>query len=115
MSDESLDQLIREGVAHHQAGRLADAEARYRKVLDSHPDHSNALRLLGIIEMQAGRAAVAVQLIRRALTLNPAAPDYHVNLGNALKANKDLDGAIDAYREALKLKSNYPQALNNLG
>ena len=39
----------------------------------------------------------------------------HSNLGAALKAQGDLDAAIDSYNAALQLKPNYPDAHNNLG
>ena len=37
------------GLAYHEAGRLAEAEALYRRILTTDPDHAEALNLLGVI------------------------------------------------------------------
>ncbi len=33
---------------HHRAGRLAEAEAGYERILHAHPDHADARHLLGV-------------------------------------------------------------------
>ena len=35
----ALAAALDEGLAHHRAGRLAEAEAAYRRVLAAQPDH----------------------------------------------------------------------------
>jgi Flp pilus assembly protein TadD len=111
----TIEQAIQFAIEHHQAGRLDEAEAGYREILSSHSDDANALRLLGILVMQRGQADQAVQLISRAIALNPAAAEYHVNLGNALKAAGKTDAAVQAYHEAVRLRPRYHQAFYNLG
>src|SRR5208282_4830631 len=56
-------QLIDMAVQHHQAGRLAEAEALYGQVLAANPNHPQALHLMGIIAKANGRDKVAVDLI----------------------------------------------------
>jgi tetratricopeptide (TPR) repeat protein len=46
--------LLRAGLAHHQAGRVADAEAQYQAALAAEPEHAYALYLLGLLRMPAG-------------------------------------------------------------
>jgi hypothetical protein len=36
-------------LAHHRAGRLPQAEAMYRQVLASEPDHVDSLHLLAVL------------------------------------------------------------------
>lgn len=55
----SLDQAFRLAVAHHQAGRLSEAEGLYRQILGAQPNHAGALHLLGVIADQVGRHEVA--------------------------------------------------------
>jgi serine/threonine protein kinase/tetratricopeptide (TPR) repeat protein len=50
-----------------------------------------------------------------ALALRPGNPAEYVNLGNALAARGDLDGAISSYREALDRHPAYPEAHIKLG
>ncbi|MFQ5756259.1 MAG: tetratricopeptide repeat protein [Acidiferrobacterales bacterium] len=100
---------------HHQAGRLKEAESLYRKILAQQPDHAGALHLLGVIALQLRQHKRAVQLIKRAIDISPRVPEYHNNLGEALRADHHLDRAITAYENALALKPQFPDAHNNLG
>ena len=59
------------GLAHHRAGRLAQAETIYRRILASEPNHADSLHLLGVASFQAGHAEKALDLIIRAVELQP--------------------------------------------
>ena len=54
-------------IAHHNAGRLELAADHYRQVLLAAPQHSEAMRLLGLVALQSGDAAAAMASINRAL------------------------------------------------
>jgi Flp pilus assembly protein TadD/2-polyprenyl-3-methyl-5-hydroxy-6-metoxy-1,4-benzoquinol methylase len=100
---------------HHRRGRLAEADAAYRRVLESTPDEPEALHRLGIIAHQLGRNELALQLIDRATAINPLHPTYHHDAGIVLHALGRLDDACNRYRKALLLEPNYPRAHNGLG
>ena len=51
----------------------------------------------------------------QALTVNPDYAVAHGNLGNTLKEQGNLDGAIASYYRALSLKPDYAEAYNSLG
>ena len=74
MTPMQVDQAMQTALGHHQAGRLAEAEAIYRQVLAQFPDHADALHLLGVLACQAGRPDAAIELIGRAIAINPAVP-----------------------------------------
>ena len=57
---------LSEGLQHHQQGRLAQAEALYRRVLEKEPKHPDTLHLLGMVAYQAGQHERAAGLIGRA-------------------------------------------------
>ncbi len=103
------------GVAHHQAGRLAEAEACYQQVLAAQPDHADALHLLGAIAQQVGRHDIAVDLIRQAIRRNQQNPAYFCNLGFALRDQGLLDEAVAACREAIRIAPDFAEAHTNLG
>ena len=107
--------LLGEGVKHHQAGRLAEAGACYRRVLAAQPDHPDALHLLGVIANQAGRHDLAVELIGQAIKRSGQNPSYFSNLGNALTNQGKLDEAIAACRRAIGIKREFADAHSNLG
>jgi predicted TPR repeat methyltransferase len=111
----TIQQAIETARRHHQAGRLADAEAIYRQVLTVEPHHADALHLLGVIAGQRGRSEEAADWIRKAIALRPGDPEAHKNLGVALKAAGRVDEAVAAFRKAIALKPDYADARKNLG
>lgn len=99
---------------HHQAGRLPQAEAIYRQILQMVPNHPDALHLLGLTARLAGKNEIAVELISKAIGVS-ASSQMFFNLGVVLRAQRKLDAAIDSYQRALVLKPNYAEAHSNLG
>ena len=65
--------LLQSAIDHHQANRLDAAERLYRHLLGVEPGHADALHLLGVLLHQRGLHAQAVELIERALSVNPGA------------------------------------------
>lgn len=108
-------QLVQAGMAHHQAGRLPEAEALYRQVLASFPGNPDALHMLGLAAHHRGRHDLAVDLIRQAIRIAPHHASCYSNLGNALRAQGKLDEAIRSYRKALSLSPSLADAHQNLG
>ncbi len=107
--------LLHEGIAHHQAGRLAEAERCYRAVLAAEPNHPDAIHLLGVIAYQVRQWRPAVELIARAIALRPDVAMYHNNLGNALRGAGERDHAAAEYERAAAIDPNYAEAHGNVG
>lgn len=106
---------LQAAIQHHRAGRRDRAVAIYQAILSRQPDHPDALNLLGVAASQNGKYDAALDLIGRAVALNPAAAVYHCNLGQVLAAMGRTDQAIAAYRRSLQLNADLPQAHYNLG
>lgn len=102
-------------LGHHKAGRLAEAESLFHRVLTISPRHSDSLHMLGVIAHQTDRRDLAVVLIRKALKISPTDATLHSNLGNLMLDQGQLDEAIDCYRRAVALQPGLSAALNNLG
>jgi predicted O-linked N-acetylglucosamine transferase (SPINDLY family) len=114
-SPSDADRAVAEGIQHHQAGRLAEAEAQYRQALAADAAHAEALHLLGLIAHQCGHHDAAIQLISQAIQGANDRPHYYLHLAAALQASGRLDMAIDCCRHAVRLNPDAPDALNNLG
>ncbi len=99
----------------HQQGHIEEAEVAYQEVLAAQPNHPGALHLLGVIRQQQGRHREAVELIGRAIEVNPAKAVYRNNYGAALLSLDRLDEAAESFRRALEICPRYPDALANLG
>lgn len=110
----SSAKAIQTAVEHHLKGNLSQAESIYRQVLQVEPSNPDALNLLGVIAYQCANSEAAVELISRAIAINCAAPEYHNNLGNALRSLHRLDEAAGSYRKALRLAPRSAEAHNNL-
>jgi Flp pilus assembly protein TadD/SAM-dependent methyltransferase len=110
----SADQLFEQAVAHHNAGRLGEAERLYRDSLALDPHHADSLNCLGILAQQCGRGETALDLIGRALAINEREPQYHYNLALVLASLGRLDEAIAHNRRAVALKPDHADAHSNL-
>lgn len=111
----SAVEALAAAIAHHQGGRLAEAERLYRRILDVEPGHPDALHLLGLIAHGVGQHESALRLIREATEVRPDVALYHSSLGTVFQGLGRLDEALAAYRRALALEPSYPEALCNLG
>ena len=74
--------LLRLGGLYEEAGRVADAEREFRKVLAQDPLDANALNYLGYMLADRGeRLPESIDLIQRALKVEPENPAYLDSLG----------------------------------
>ena len=111
----AADAEISAALAHHQAGRLAEAERLYAAILAREPEHAEALRLLSVIAFQQGDAGRAAALATQVIAIAPNYAEAHYTMGMAQKALGDAEAALASYRKAVKLKPDFAEAHNNLG
>ncbi|HTP31982.1 MAG TPA: tetratricopeptide repeat protein [Candidatus Acidoferrales bacterium] len=94
---------FQQALEHHRAGRLVEASALYREILQAAPDHAGALAALGRILKGSARTEEAVTFLKRAADLMPDDAELHCDLGNALQTLGQLADAGAAYQRALEL------------
>lgn len=107
--------MIEDALRHHQAGRLAEAEAIYRQILAVNACDPDCLHLLGMIEHQRGNHEFAVSIIRQAIAVRPDEAAYHSNLGIVFHTQGKLDQAASCFERALALKPGWAEVHINLG
>ena len=105
--------LLNQAVAHHQSGRLENAEAIYREVLGINPRNSYALYYAGIVALQTGRPEDAADLINRAVGIRPQGAEAHTSLavalmtlGNVREAGRNFAMALEREPDAAFTNAN---------
>lgn len=88
---------------HHRAGRVRQAAATYRALIDADPCHAEALHWLGVLAVQAGRADQAVAWLEQAAALRPGDAAFEHNLGMAYLNCGQAAHAIKTFERAIKL------------
>jgi predicted O-linked N-acetylglucosamine transferase (SPINDLY family) len=106
---------LQAAVEHHQAGRLAEAEAGYARILEAQPGNSDALALLGLVAHQRGMNDRAVELIEKAHRLGRPQAFSLNSLGLAYTGLNRPDRAKQCFARAVKLQPDYAEAHTNLG
>ncbi len=108
-------QALTSGMAHHDAGRLAEAEAIYRQVLERAPTRADALVLLAGVEHATDRQDEALAHVEAAIRANGKVPHFHNLRGLIHQARGDGARAEAAFRAALAIQASFAPALFNLG
>src|SRR5262245_17842284 len=111
----TVDQILAEGVERQARGDLVGAEARYRQILATTPEHAAATPGLGLLAAQCGRAEEAIALLRKAVGLDSSNASFHANLGAVLAGNARWEEAAATCREAIRLRPGYADGHVNLG
>jgi tetratricopeptide (TPR) repeat protein len=93
------DNLARAKAAS-DAGRLAEARAAYAQAIAASPDSAFLYRDLAVVERKAGEQALALEHLRKAVSLDPADAASLAQIGALLEQQNDVDGAIAAYEKA---------------
>ena len=111
----TLEEALEIAIRLQQCDQLAEADAVYRQILATDPNHPRALHYAGVLAHQLHRSAEGIALIERSLALAPDRADWHNNLGIVLQECGRLEEAIEAYHRAIALDPNHANTYSNLG
>jgi tetratricopeptide (TPR) repeat protein len=113
----TAQEMVQQGLAHHQSGRRAEAEALYRRALQRDPGNPAVMALLGSVLMDTGDrgATEAVDLCTKATRLAPNTAQFHHALGTALSNLRRFPEAADAFRRAIQCRRDYVDGHAGLG
>jgi len=113
LGSESSEALFERARELHRNQQWIEAAQCYEAILAREPENHKVLHLLGLLSHQAGDAELALDLLHKAIQLEPNEPAYYENFGSALQALNHFDVAIDAYDVAISLNPHAFQALSN--
>jgi len=111
---ENTAALVRDARRAYQDGDMAAAVDLARQVLAVEPQEGGMLDLMGIVAFGQHDAATATTLLKRAVSLEPRNPDYHTHLGQVLRAQGEMNGALDEFSKALQVKPEFATLMDVL-
>ena len=111
----SFDFVFQNAVRLHEQGKLDEAEAVYRRLLEINPEHTDLLHLLGMIAMRKKSFDSAIELLYKAVRLSPGTDAYEFTLAQALQDAGHPKEALEHYRSVLARNDAYPETYHNMG
>ena len=103
-----LDVALQQAIAHHQAGRLSEAEDIYRAILHAAPGQQDANHNLGVLAGQVGQHAAGLPHLKAAFDADPGNGQYVVSYANGLLAAGRAGEALGIIQAAQQRGLNSP-------
>ncbi len=96
---------------NHEPGRegLAAGFAAADTAIETDPDNALAHMALGMVSLYAGRRAIALQSLHRALAINPNEADAYCLIQDAYTFDGHPEKGIESVRKAIRLNPHYPE------
>ena len=98
----TVDQMLQQGVAAHNAGNPQEAERLYRAILQVQPKHPDANHNLGLIAVSMNQSGVALPLFKNAIKVNPNIEQFWLSYIEALLAERQFENAKQALKKGKK-------------
>lgn len=103
--------LLDEAMQLHKQGHLSEAKARYDAIVSDDAKHFTALHMLGVIACQEQRYDQGIEIIKRALIINPRSLSAHTNLINAFEKIGDNKSALIYAAQFVELEPSHQETI----
>lgn len=110
-----MAKAMQTAIAHHESGRLLEADAACKHILEISPNYPDALHLQGMIAYQVGMLDVAEVLLNSAVAFGPKNADTHHNLGIVLMALDKPGEAQKHFQKTVLLQPRHGSGHFSLG
>lgn len=98
-----------------QTGELEQALQHFEHVLRLDPKNQpKTYNDFGLLLAQHQQQELAITYFKQAIKIDPQIPQAHFNLGLVLADQGNFEQAIDQWEKTIELKSDWPEALNQL-
>ena len=114
-SDKPIPECLALGKKKVSEAKYDEAKAIYTHVLGRDPGNAEAMSQLGIVAACIGRPRDGLQMMARAVELQPRVPLFHNNMGELLRLLGRLSEAEAAFRESLRLNPTDAGIISVLG
>jgi serine/threonine-protein kinase len=98
----------------YAAARYPEAKAAFQRVTELQPDSAQGYQQLGTVLQAVGDSEGALQNYLKAAAIRPTGQLYS-NLGMLYHLRQEYTRAVEAYRQAIKLRPNSSATYRNLG
>jgi tetratricopeptide (TPR) repeat protein len=89
----TIEQALQQAVEAHNAGKLQDAEALYKAILQAQPKHPDANHHLGVMAVSLNKTKDAVPFFKIALEANPYQEQFYLSYIDALIKEQQFEDA----------------------
>jgi protein O-GlcNAc transferase len=101
---DTVPTILKQAMAAHRTGNLAEAERLYQSVLRIDARQFDALHLLGVVAAQRGNHRDADRLLAQALAIDPRSAAAHANRAFTLKELGQFEAALASCDKALAIQ-----------
>ena len=98
----TIEHALQIAVEAHRVGKLHDAEALYRAILQTQPKHPDANHNLGVMAVSLNKTAAAIPLFKIALEANPNQGQFWLSYVNALIKERQFEDAKNILEQGKK-------------
>jgi tetratricopeptide (TPR) repeat protein len=106
---------LEQALSFQNKGQNQKAEQLFKSILKHNPNNAEVCQHLGILCYQTRRPKIALNLMEKAIMLNPSMGLYHTNFAEMLRSLRFYDKALTHAKKGTELAPNLPVAHGNLG
>jgi len=115
MNYDDRDRIFRRGVAMCRKGKVAEAAALFRKLVESGSEEPLHVSYYGLLTATVhGARREGVRLCERAMQFDPSEPDVVLNLVRLYELNGENLKAVKTLRRGLRAKPGHPRLLKQI-
>ena len=115
MSNESVHAaLIEKASSFLGNGEIDKAKEVYTQLCDMDQNDSESWLMLGALHGELGNIKLALELVQKAITIQPDFSRAYMTLGHLLRAQGNREQAVEAFRNAVELDEDDAEAVFSL-